>query len=186
LFLEQRYGVRDSGGDSWATAVATDWLGSRAYRFDDISGLHVAQTADGRSALDHAGHSDGMQIDMRYADGANGFTDQLGGASDGAYIKQLLNAAASEVATAATDTPNLTQALAWIVANRSMMEREAYYARNIYAGPSWMKLALYNGQFPKGTTIPGAGVWTTKPPIVSFVAPHLHHWHISLRQLQGN
>ena len=53
-----------------------------------------------------------------------------------------------------------------------------------------MKLALHNGKFPNGqlipalnanntTTQPGIGEWTGKPSNLSYVADHLHHWHIS-------
>jgi hypothetical protein len=47
----RRYGFRDNGGDSWATQQTIGWLSERAYRFDDISGQHVTQNAQGRSIL---------------------------------------------------------------------------------------------------------------------------------------
>ncbi|WP_236610648.1 hypothetical protein, partial [Verminephrobacter aporrectodeae] len=100
----RRFGPRDDGGDSWATRGTIKWLlendlqySGHRYRFNDISSQHVAQTRDGRSIMDHAGHSDGRQIDMRYADGQGGYSDALGGQGKGEHIKQLINAAAAEV-----------------------------------------------------------------------------------------
>lgn len=181
---ERRYNIlRDPGGDSWSTANTIDWLLPRPYRFDDVSGLHVAQLANGRSALDHAGHSDGTQIDMRYADGQGGFTESLGGAGNGSAIQALLVAASAEAAGGNPTGANVQNAINWVTANRTMIETEAALARKIHAGPSWMKLALYDGKFPDGSLIPTVGVWLTKPSIVSFVAPHLHHWHISLKDI---
>ncbi len=178
---DRRYGARDAGGDSWVTYNTLQWLSGRAYRFDDVTGLHAPQTASGQSALQHSGHSDGTQIDMRYSDGQGGFTEQLGGANTGAAILAMLNAAAAEVQTGgAGPKPNLDRAKAWITANRSMVELEAPGARKVYVGPSWMKLALFDGKFPSQTVIPDVGSWTSKPANVSFVQPHLHHWHASL------
>lgn len=194
----RRYGVDaahpEPGRDSWATYRMLGWLEYTGYRFNDISGLHVAQTPAGRSILDHSGHSDGTQVDLRYADGSGGFTDALGGQEDGRFIQALLTAAAAEAATAgAAPRPKLVTALAWIQANRAMFEAQAHRARKMHAGPAWMKLALFDARFPNGTPIPtltaaGAlgpplGVWTTKPPNLSFVDPHLHHWHMSLRAI---
>jgi hypothetical protein len=180
---DRRYGVRDTGGDSWATYGTVQWLMGRAYRFDDITGLHAPQTANGRSVLGHAGHSDGTQMDLRYSDGSGGYTDQLGGAGEGAAIKKLLSDAAKEVASGAAEHPKLDLLLDWIAANRAMAELEAPHARNIYMGNSWMKLALYDGKFENGTAIPGVDKWTSKPAVVSFIGGHLHHWHVSRNDL---
>jgi hypothetical protein len=187
----RRYGgAIDAGLDSWATYNTIQWLLSNSFRFNDISGLHIAQTSTGRSILNHTGHSDGTQLDLRYSDGNGGYTEELGGSADGSFIKTMLNAAAAEVATSAATKPNLVKALAWIYANRTMLEIESANARKMHAGPSWMKLALYDGKFPNGVLIPGAeaaetsiagpGTWTSKPTKLSFVEPHLHHWHMSL------
>jgi hypothetical protein len=199
----RRYGVHtEPGKDSWATANAITWLQSKAYRFDDISGLHIAQIPAGDSILQHKGHNDGTQIDMRYSDGSGGYTDPLGGAVGGATIKKMLDDAAKEAAAeaaaaaAAGNTPrtplpmpNLVKANAWITANRAMLAGEASGARKLHAGPSWMKLALYDAKFPNKTPIPqisangtltaSLGAWTSKPENLTFIAPHLHHWHIS-------
>lgn len=185
----RRYGVRDPGGDSWATFDTIEWLGTSAYRFDDISALHVAQFAHdtacggdlrvrGDSVLCHHGHSDGAQVDLRYSDGSGGYTDALGGEASGAAIKSLLQAASAEVDAQAAVHPKLDAALAWIRANRAMIASEAPGARSIYVGPQWMKLALLSGRFPDQRSIPGAGEWSNKPAVVGFVMPHLHHWHI--------
>ena len=179
----RRYGTRDAGGDSWATRLTIAWLAGKAYRFDDISGQHVTQTATGRSILGHSGHSDGQQIDLRYADGAGGYTDALGGQNNGAAIHQLILDAKAEVAANPAQKPKLAALLAWIVANRAMLALEAAPAstRVIYIGPSFVKLALVDGRFSAAPAdkIPGAGSWI-KPIKVHIEAGHLSHWHISL------
>ncbi|WP_240943624.1 hypothetical protein [Janthinobacterium lividum] len=179
----RRYGTRDAGGDSWATRLAIAWLAGKAYRFDDISGQHVTQTATGRSILGHSGHSDGQQIDLRYADGAGGYTDALGGQNDGAAIHKLINDAKAEVVANPAQKPKLASLQAWIAANRAMLAQEAAPAstRVIYIGPSFIKLALVDGRFSAASTdkIPGAGAWT-KPAKVHIEAGHLSHWHISI------
>ena len=179
----RRYGTRDAGGDSWATRLAIAWLAGKAYRFDDISGQHVTQTATGRSILGHSGHSDGQQIDLRYADGAGGYTDALGGQNNGAAIHQLILDAKAEVAANPAQKPKLAALLAWIAANRAMLALEAAPAstRVIYIGPRFVKLALVDGLFSANPAdqIPGAGAWS-KPIKVHIEAGHLSHWHISL------
>lgn len=180
----RRYGTRDPGGDSWSTRQTIGWLQARAYRFDDTSGQHVTQTAAGRSILDHSGHSDGQQIDMRYADGQGGFTDTLGGQGNGAAIQQMINAARQEVVSDAAQKPRLAALQAWITANRNFISAEAGNAatRRIYIGQSFIKLALVDGQFSgsPALAIPGIQAWT-KPAIVQPAASHLHHWHVSTR-----
>lgn len=179
----RRYGTRDAGGDSWATRQTINWLDARAYRFDDISGQHVTQTAAGRSILDHAGHSDGQQIDLRYADGQGGYSDDLGGAGDGAAIQALINAAAAEVAANTAQKPKLAALVAWIAANRALLNAEAAAAnaRILHVGPGFIKLALVDGKFSPvaKAAIPGVAAWN-KPAKVHITAGHLSHWHLSL------
>ncbi|MBE3024495.1 hypothetical protein IMS62_07385 [Janthinobacterium sp. GW458P] len=179
----RRYGTRDDGGDSWATRLAIAWLAGKAYRFDDISGQHVTQTAAGRSILGHSGHSDGQQIDLRYADGAGGYADALGGQGNGAAIHKLILDAQTEVAANPAQKPKLAALQAWIAANRAMLAQEAAPAstRVIYIGPGFVKLALVDGRFSASPAdkIPGAGAWL-KPPKVQIEKGHLSHWHISL------
>lgn len=179
----RRYGTRDAGGDSWATRLAIAWLAGKAYRFDDISGQHVTQTAAGDSILGHRGHSDGQQIDLRYADGAGGYTDALGGQGNGATIHKLILDAKAEVAANPAQKPKLAALQAWIAANRAMLAQEAAPAstRVIYIGPSFVKLALVDGRFSAAPAdkIPGAGAWN-KPIKVHIETGHLSHWHISI------
>lgn len=179
----RRYGSRDPGGDSWATQQTITWLQSRAYRFDDISGMHVTQTSTGRSILGHSGHSDGQQIDLRYADGQGGYSDALGGQGDGAAIQQMFNAARQEVVSNAANKPQLARLQAWITANRALLDAEALAAstRVIYIGPSFIKLALVDGKFSisPNLPIPGVPAWT-KPARVQIDAAHLSHWHLSM------
>ena len=177
----RRYGTRDAGGDSWSTKQTLDWLGTKAYRFDDTSGMHVTQTATGRSILEHSGHSDGQQIDLRYADGAGGYSDALGGQGNGAQIQQMINAAAAEVVANPPLKPKLAILQAWIAANRALLDLEAASAgtRRIYIGPSFIKLALIDAKFSATATIPGFQPWT-KPARVAIDAAHLSHWHLSM------
>lgn len=182
----RRYGTRDAGGDSWSTRQSINWLSGKAYRFDDISGMHVTQTTTGRSILGHSGHSDGQQIDMRYADGQGGFGDGLGGQGNGAQIAQLIHGAATEVAAAAAQKPKLSALQAWIAANRTLLDLEAANSstRVIYIGPSFIKLALIDAKFPAvppaaPVAIPGMTAWT-KPARVHIDAAHLSHWHMSM------
>lgn len=180
----RRYGTRDAGGDSWATKKTIDWLSNKPYRFDDIAAQHVTQTANGRSILQHSGHSDGQQIDLRYADGQGGYSDGLGGQGDGAAIQNLINAAAAEVASNMASKPKLAALRAWITANRTMLDAESAnaMARVIYIGPSFIKLALIDAKFSASATntIPGMQPWT-KPARVVIDPAHLSHWHLSLK-----
>jgi hypothetical protein len=190
----RRYGqeLQDAGGDAWATFPTIGWLQAKPFRFNDISALHIAQTAAGRSVLDHAGHNNGAQIDLRYADGAGGYSEQLGGSADGSFIKKMLEDARKEVETGGTGAkPNLLKANQWITANRQMLMSVAAEADKLHAGPGWMASALRDGKFANGVVIPtvtpegvvGAalGDWANRPTQLTFIAPHLHHWHISRR-----
>jgi hypothetical protein len=189
----RRFSFRDTGNDSWATNGTINYLYTNLYRFNDVSALHVAQTSTGNSILKHAGHSDGTQIDLRYADGAGGFSEELGGAGEGTHIRDMLNAAAAEVkAGGTTPKPKLAQAIAWITANRALLEKEAVNARRIYVGLEWIEQALHHGKFPDKKTLipalnsdnttqqPGPGLWKDEPSNVLYEDEHLHHWHISL------
>ena len=180
---KRRYGPRDDGGDSWATRLTIAWLEGKPYRFNDISAQHVTQQASGRSILEHDGHSDGQQIDMRYADGAGGYSDELGGLGDGAAILQLINDAQAEVAAGLPKKPKLARLGAWITANRAMLTLEAGAAstRVVYIGHRFIKLALIDGRFaaPPHARIPGVAVWA-KPVKLSIDPSHLHHWHLSM------
>ena len=177
----RRYGGRDAGGDSWSTRQTLDWLGTKAYRFDDTSGMHVTQTATGRSILEHSGHSDGQQIDLRYADGAGGYSDALGGQGNGAQIQQMINAAAAEVVANPPLKPKLAILQAWITANHALLSLEAaaVTTRRIYIGPSFIKLALIDARFSTTVTIPGVQPWI-KPAQVAIDGAHLSHWHLSM------
>jgi hypothetical protein len=190
----RRYGqeLQDAGGDAWATFSTIGWLQARPFRFNDISALHIAQTATGRSVLDHAGHNNGAQIDLRYADGAGGYSEQLGGSADGSFIKKMLEDARKEVEAGSTGAkPNLLKANQWITANRQMLMSVAAEAKKLHAGPEWMDLALRKGEFTNGVKIPtvtpegvvGAalGPWANMPSKLTFIPPHSHHWHITLQ-----
>lgn len=179
----RRYGGKpDSGGDDWSTSETIDWLNTVAYRFNDVSALHIAQNAsNGKSVLVHQGHNNGRQIDMRYADGSGGYSENLGGANDGTHIKAMLDAAAAEVASKAQPHPKLDIAVNWVKANRLMLEREAANAEKQFIGPSFIGFALVDGVFPDGkTAIPGVSSnWPLKQYKVYLDSSHMHHWHLS-------
>jgi len=178
----RRYGNRDAGGDSWSTQQTIDWLQARAYRFDDISAQHITQTVTGRSILGHSGHSDGQQLDLRYADGLGGYSDALGGQHNGTAIQQMIAAARQEVVSNTSQKPQLAALQAWITANRTLLDTEAQAptTRVIYIGPSFIKLALVDGRFSGSPSIaiPGISAWV-KPARVQVDAAHLSHWHLS-------
>ncbi|WP_265654169.1 hypothetical protein [Verminephrobacter aporrectodeae] len=196
----RRFGPRDDGGDSWATRGTIKWLlendlqySGHRYRFNDISSQHVAQTRDGRSIMDHAGHSDGRQIDMRYADGQGGYSDALGGQGNGEHIKQLINAAAAEVKKTTKKPgswyygPKLEALQHWITENRTMLEIEAdsRSTRAVYIGQSFIEDVLVHGKFPSNSVtgsiaIPLVSAWTEKSAKISSQPYHMNHWHISL------
>lgn len=180
----RRYGQpEDAGGDSWATFQTISWLGTNAFRFNDISAQHIAQTNTGRSVLGHSGHSDGQQLDLRYADGQGGYNDTLGGLGNGVSIKKLIDDASAEVAANAAQKPKLVSLQSWISANRAMLQAQASAAntRVIYIGHSFIKLALIDGKFSNAAnaTIPNVVAWV-KPANVQIDPAHLSHWHISL------
>lgn len=184
---DRRYGqgAADAGGDAWASQRTMSYLNGNAYRFNDISPAHVAQRTNGRSILDHGGHSDGSQIDFRYADGLGGFSDAMGGAENGRHIRNVLDLAQKEMG----DGSNLARkhvqaAVDWIRSNWQLLKQEAANARILYAGDKWMKLGLLEGKYPDGTPIvlrgEEIGPWIDMPKNISFQPSHLHHWHISL------
>lgn len=183
IFPDRRYGARDNGGDSWARSEAISWLTNNVYRFDDITALHAAQLSSGRSVMQHAGHSDGRQIDLRYADGNGGYTDTYGGQGNGVAISNLLNNAKREVDRGILDGPNLAHAQRWIRDNRALLESESVNADWLYAGNQWLAKAL-SGLFSNNQPIPEVGRWNTMPDNISFVTDHLHHWHMSVRTSQ--
>jgi hypothetical protein len=177
----QAAGKPEAGRDSWATIQTIEWLKASHYRFNDISALHVAQTSSGRSVLDHRGHSDGTQVDLRYADGNGGYADQLGGANHGAHIRAMLDAAAAAQAAGNGGAEAFGPSIAWVKANRAMLEQASSGARKMHAGDLWMARALLDGQFPDGSPIPGLTPWTSKPERLKFTEAHFNHWHISLK-----
>lgn len=178
----RRYGTRDAGGDSWATMQMIDWLTGNRYRFDDISAQHVTQTAAGRSILDHAGHSNGQQVDLRYADGNGGFTETLGGANNGTYISALNRAARQEVETNAVNKPNLAKLQAWIRENRSVIWAELANpdTTTVHIGLDFIKDAIIYGKFSGSPELFIPGIQSiTKHPNLKPVGGHLNHWHVS-------
>lgn len=194
VLSNRRYGARDPGGDAWSAAAMTSWLNGRPRLvFDDISGLHVAQfsrTATcggttrraGAAVLCHAGHTNGHQVDLRYADGAGGFAPPLNGERSGAAILTLIANARADVLAGRTGTDSLTRLVAWIGENRTVIGQAASdtAVKEIYVADKQMGAALIQGTFLTGPAIPGVTPWPNVSPKIRAIAGHQHHWHVSL------
>lgn len=171
---ERRYGqgIQDLGKDDWGTTKMITWLSSHNYRFNDISALHIAQTTNGRSVLNHSGHSDGMQADLRYVDAEGEFSDF--GPAD--FVLHFLRD------TAINDPQRLAN---WVNINRLHIESVAGQARKIYIGNGIIGKALVDGKTFNDTAITGdegqVGDWISRPSNVVIASNHNHHWHISLK-----
>lgn len=132
--------------------------------------------------LSHSGHSDGRQVDLRYADGSGGFSDELGGANNGGGILALANAAKAEVDSEAKLRPNIDKLVKWIKDNRDVISSECASpnTRRVYVGNGFIYKLLNDGVFPgTSTEIPGAGAWVSKPAKVKPQEAHLDHWHVN-------
>ncbi|MCG5051436.1 MAG: hypothetical protein KA712_00600 [Myxococcales bacterium] len=196
---------KESGGDAWGTKSLLDWLFASPLVYNDISAAQVKQVkvtketmpkkipaefaTKIRSVLDHSGHSDGQQVDVRYWDGSGGFTEPLNGVDHGAGIAQLASEALAEVKAAAPNggvppnvagLPNLSKLLAWIRENRTELDLYAddTAVRRIYIGQAFISSLLIEGSF-EGKVVPTAGTWTSKSVKILAAPSHLHHWHVS-------
>jgi hypothetical protein len=184
-----RFGTHDEpGGDSWATAAMADWMFTEGLRYNDFSAALVAQhgAPKYRSVLDHSGHSDAQQADLRYWDGLGGFSDPYNGSSGGQPILDLANAALQEVNSNAAAKPSLARLVAWISQNRSNLTGYAnrFNVRQIYIGEAHIAQLLIQGRFTDAaqTAIPGLTKWTPqtgKSPKISTQKSHLDHWHVN-------
>lgn len=180
-----RFGQHDeAGGDSWGTDAMLTWLQGTGMPYNDISGARVKQLAGPlyRSVLGHAGHSDGQQVDIRYWDGAGGFTAPLNGNNSGAGIQALAASALVEFNSHTNPHPNLDSLQAWVTQNRANLATYAALTttRRIYVGRDFISTLLIDGQFPgTQTAIPNIGAWTNRSPKIRPQDHHLDHWHIS-------
>ena len=186
-------GVQDPGGDSWGTLGMVNWLFTTKLVYNDTSAANVLQmkiiengVTKYKSVLGHAGHSDGQQADLRYWDGAGGFTEPLNGVNDGAHILALAEAAKAEVDADVSPKPKLAQLVAWITQNRTQLNSFAARGevRKIYVGDGFFWELLKDGKFPDtDTTIPGVTPtdWAASAKVSKY-AEHRHHWHVSTRQ----
>jgi hypothetical protein len=180
---DHRFGTHtESGNDAWSTASMFDWAFNHLLKYNDLSAGNIKQTATGRSVLDHAGHSDGQQADLRYWDGAGGFTDQLGGAESGRYISELAVASLAEQVAHASPAPKTAQLVAWIEQNRTQLETYTALSevRRVYVGNAFITQLLIQGKYPSAptTAVPGIAAWA-KPAKVLPQASHLDHWHVN-------
>lgn len=189
----------ETGGDDWATYSMAQWIALSGLRFNDISAANLRQfkatppaSACGGyavgygSVLCHSGHSDGQQVDVRYADGNGGYQSDSLSQDNAAGLNTLANAAKAEAANASlTSRPNLDRLVRWIKDNRSIIEQ--YDARGevrrVFVGKKHVAELLISGMFPGTTTpVPTIIAWT-KPSKVYPADAHLDHWHISTRNI---
>lgn len=181
--VSNRFGTHtESGNDAWSTSAMFDWVVSHVLKYNDMSAANIKQTTDGRSVLDHSGHSDGQQADLRYWDGAGGFSDQLGGAESGSYISALAAASLAEQRAHTTPAPKTTQLVAWIDQNRTNLRTytEMAEVRRVYVGNAFITQLLIQGKYPTSptTAVPGIAAWA-KPAKILPQPSHLDHWHVN-------
>jgi hypothetical protein len=178
----------EPGGDSWATFAMATWVFGEALPYNDVSAASVKQLSapEYGSVLEHAGHSDAQQVDVRYWDGAGGFTDPLSGNNLGKGILDLALAALAEVNSNANPKVSLPRLVAWITENRTKIALYANRAnvRRVHIGDAHIKQLLVDGRFPGSTTfVPGLSAQKWKqmgmPDKISWQDKHLDHWHIS-------
>lgn len=190
----RRYGSRDAGGDSWGTKAMLDWLSGTTLVYDDLSAGHIAQTATNRSVLDHSGHSDGSQADLRYWNNLGTHTPPYNGQGNGALTGDILNlstAAFTEFNNVSlAQRPSLEILISWINNNRTNLNTYASLnsTRRAYIGDGYIASLLVNGKFagtniniPFGSNNAGAvGVWTNRSNKIRVLdVAHRNHWHIN-------
>jgi hypothetical protein len=178
-----RFGTHsESGNDAWSTSAMFDWVFNKVLKYNDLSAANIRQTSTGRSVLDHAGHSDGQQADLRYWDGAGGFTEQLGGSESGRYISELAVASLAEQVAHTSPAPKTAQLVAWIEQNRTQLATYTALSevRRIYVGNAFITQLLIQGRYPTSptTAVPGIAAWT-KPVKILPQPSHLDHWHVN-------
>jgi hypothetical protein len=162
------------------------------YRFDDISGLHVARVKNPsclsgtRAVLGHCGHSNGQEVDMRYYAPDGTFPVEIG-ETGGDGLKALVEASQSGGPGSAA-TARLVQ---WITRNRAMIEQVNLQAATLkihFGTALYLCRPLMKGIYPNGALITYAaagmpnqavGIWTNMPKIATSVDPHDTHWHIT-------
>jgi hypothetical protein len=203
----------DVGGDGWGRTDMLYWLtsgtgGSLGFLFNDISGEHAWQGANGRSMGIHKTHKGGYDVDIRYWDENGKFETSLRGDESGKFIKTTVGLAYAEWDNVAkggsSDFANLTKLIRWIKANRSGLDNLAKVGnvKELYVGtPDWFAGPLIRSELwalnddnfyeIRDVTLPkvppqdnGAYVllpaWN-KPANVYPVEDHHHHIHVRFK-----
>jgi hypothetical protein len=187
------------GGDGWGRPDMLAWLTSgpgAIFPFNDISGEHAWQSADGKSMGVHHCHKGGYDVDIRYFDENVQFLTTMRGDWNGASIKKVMQDAEAEFIGGMVNKTNLIKLVKWIKANRTGLESIAAGGniRGIYVGiENWHRMALLDGQFevcgaqipdvtlpPVGDEYPLLGAWSTKPNKIKPKAGN-HEGHIHVR-----
>ncbi len=151
----RRYESRNDGmgGDGWGRPDMLHWLtggsgGSLGFLFNDISGEHAWQDANGTSMGIHQTHKGGYDVDVRYWDENGKFETSFRGDGGGEAIKKAVGLAYAEVEKGdSSGYPNLTKLIGWIKANRNGLDNLASDAKikEIYVGSvDWFAEPLIN------------------------------------------
>jgi hypothetical protein len=179
------------GGDGWARADMLNWVNTGTGRilvYNDISGEHAWQNADGKALGVHESHKGGYDLDARYYDENGQYVTGMCGQSynkvDGYYIRQVVQAAQEEVENNLSPRPNVDRLVKWINVNRTLLEQVAAdpKVKLLYIGlQDWFWQPLIWGKFADGILdIPGVDIWLGWPDKVEMLGGHESHIHVRL------
>jgi hypothetical protein len=156
--------------------------------YNDISGEHAWQNADGKALGVHESHKGGYDLDARYYDENGQYVTGMCGQSynkvDGYYIRQVVQAAQEEVENNLSPRPNVDRLVKWINVNRTLLEQVAAdpKVKLLYIGlQDWFWQPLIWGKFADGILdIPGVDIWLGWPDKVEMLGGHESHIHVRL------
>ena len=152
--------------------------------YNDLSGEHAWQDANGKSLGVHDSHKGGYDADVRYYDENGKYLTNMCGNNDGSYIKQVVDAAQVEVENHLSPKPNVDKLVKWINVNRTLLEQLSADPRVklLYIGfADWMWQPLIWGRFEDGILdVPGVDHWLNWPDKVIMLPAHESHIHVRL------
>ena len=176
------------GGDGWGRTDMLNWLNTgtgNVLVYNDLSGEHAWQDANGKSLGVHDAHKGGYEADVRYYDENGKYLTNMCGNNDGSYIKQVVDAAQVEVENHLSPKPNVDKLVKWINVNRTLLEQLSADPRVklLYIGfADWMWQPLIWGRFEDGILdVPGVDHWLNWPDHKVIMLPaHESHIHVRL------
>ena len=196
-----------SVGDNSTAPTFLDYLDELS--LNDISAIHnrtfwEAKNTRWRSILDHAGHNNGLELDLLYVD-PDGTVKGDGATASSIYPKKIndLWAKVGSAADEASKKSALQDLIDWIKVNRATIDAIILDGQNrglavtkIHLGdstgmgsgvPTIYKI-LTEGKLPTHTIsgMPSSmGDWRKSgTPAPNQVAPHSDHYHISFKHLE--